>query len=411
MNEIAPGTPGDPAFDALAVQLEHGYELAVIGELEAAEAKLRDVHSAALAAEFHSIAARSLIHLAYVSDQRGSFVHSQRILRECLAYCEQHGYHPDAAAAHYGLARGLVILGDLDQAEAELGKALMKAKVADRPIREADVYFQLGECRIRRGLLADALEYFRSAAELYQEHDQVLMLMHSLLCVHDAAFKLGRDGEADEAFRAAEQLCGEAGTDRVLSAGYARQAALHLILGDVAAAEACLDKCAAYYEAKHDYDEELEIELARAMYALATGRLGEALERYGRAKRIAQKMHNRFRLAEIRLEHAKALIAYGRLEHAQAVLLDTELAFELFGARAMLARCQCCWANYYAIAGNSAATESALQRALQLIRELGSEAGRLLVHEFEQAQARFGGAGAESGSMEPETGCAAGKII
>jgi tetratricopeptide (TPR) repeat protein len=261
--------------------------------------------------------------------------------------------------------------------------------------RQADAYGLEGVCRRSLGLLQDAYEYMQTSAGLWRElPDEVIALSETLLDVHSVAFELGDDAAAQAAFDEAAALQTSDLHVRLLARGYLQRAVQRLVLGELEDATRQLSEAVRRLGNDADHEIRLELELVRGKCALAAGRPDEAGAHFAEAKRLAQNTQSRFRLAEARLEHARALIELRDLDHAEALLLDAEIAFEMFGAQSCLAQTCCVWTEYYVAAGRRDAAEAAFSRARRIAGALRPQLGRTLEADLREAEAALSDAAA-----------------
>jgi tetratricopeptide (TPR) repeat protein len=359
------------------------------GENAAAVTLLEDLLRRCMAAGIKSLAARALLMLSYTSDVNGEYSLSEQRINAALHLVEDLNLDSVNAHCYVSLARVRVQRGQLLDAEAALGQAMMYAKRAGSPAQEANVYVLQGECRWQQGLLEDAFDYYDAAAGLYRGRNNDPALIGVLNDLNNVAFELERDGAAEAALAEAAELQRVSGAAPNVVEALVQAAMQRLVLGDLPAAWELLGQAQHRMIGRSDYHWVMALELGLGRYFAAVGLRGEANAHFAKAKRVAQQKQNRFRLAEIRLEHAGSLIDGDELEHALAVLIDTETAFELMGMQLGLARTHCAWTRYYAATASPEAAELAFQRAQATAGKL-AHPGRTLAADLRRAQVALG---------------------
>jgi hypothetical protein len=165
----------------------------------------------------------------------------------------------------------------------------------------------------------------------------------------------------------------------------AQLATNQLVTGNVETARQLLAQATATADVRAYWDR-LDLELAAGRLALALAQPSEAARHFTVARRLAHAKHSRYRLAEVRLEHARAQLALGRRQQASEALVDAELAFEHMEALALLAQTHCAWAHLLQSANRPAAARAALHQAEELAQRLGSHGGRSLQAELQRAR-------------------------
>jgi tetratricopeptide (TPR) repeat protein len=368
--------PGQPPAEAdLAARIDTAYDTIFARELDTAEALLSEAETHASAAGYSRQRIRAIYWLAYIASLRGEHFLGEQLLAEALRLAEAE--HSDALVAgiHFSLARVHMMRGRLSDAEDALGLALMHANNSQDVRRQADAYGLQGTCR-------------RSLAALWRSIPmEEIALIETLLDLHVVAFELGEDAAAQAAFDEAEALPASHLHERLLARGYLQLAVQNLVLGQFGSAESFLARAEQMKGNLLDYESRLEFELVRGKYELAAGNARAAGLHFEEAKRLAQNTQSRFRLAEVRLEHARALIKLGELGHALALLLDIEVAFEMFGAQTLLAQTYCLWTRYYIAEKRPEAALAAMARARKIADALRPHAGRTLEADLRKAEA------------------------
>jgi tetratricopeptide (TPR) repeat protein len=381
--------PGQPPAEAdLAARIDTAYDIIFARELDTAEALLSEAETHASAAGYSRQRIRAIYWLAYIASLRGEHFLGEQLLAEALRLAEAE--HSDALVAgiHFSLARVHMMRGRLSDAEDALGLALMHANNSQDVRRQADAYGLQGTCRRSLGLLEDAYEYINTSAALWRSIPmEEIALIETLLDLHVVAFELGEDAAAQAAFDEAEALPASHLHERLLARGYLQLAVQNLVLGQFGSAESFLARAEQMKGNLLDYESRLEFELVRGKYELAAGNARAAGLHFEEAKRLAQNTQSRFRLAEVRLEHARALIKLGELGHALALLLDIEVAFEMFGAQTLLAQTYCLWTRYYIAEKRPEAALAAMARARKIADALRPHAGRTLEADLRKAEA------------------------
>jgi hypothetical protein len=99
---------------------------------------------------------------------------------------------------------------------------------------------------------------------------------------------------------------------------------------------------------------------------------------------------SRCHIAWIRLERVPGLIALGALDQVRAVLLDAELAFELFDAQINLGRTFCAWVLFFRATGNLDGARAALDRAASIAGKLRPQHGIHLEADLKSARSAAG---------------------
>ena len=110
------------------------------------------------------------------------------------------------------------------------------------------------------------------------------------------------------------------------------------------------------------------------------GRATEAEALLERTAAIAGEHNDHLKLAGVRLELARTLIANGKPAAALATVRRAEATFASFKLRGEVARCQEIFADAHTIAGDGAAAAAAYESAITIYSELGRlvEAGEVL---------------------------------
>jgi hypothetical protein len=234
------------------------------------------------------------------------------------------------------------------------------------------VYLLQGECCLRLGQLTDAHSYVGEALKLLRGAAEP-GLLHTLVTAAAIARQVRRFDEAEDHLRRATALSDNPTYPRIMSEARAVLAQDLYALGSAEAADRELRLAEELCGSGHSAG--LELHLARGKQLERLGRFGPASEEYMAAQRLAQKRQSRFELALTRLERVPAAVAAGRLGYAHAMLLDTELAFESFGAQLSLGRTYCGWVRLFLASGNHLAAAAVLQQAAAIAQRAGADTG------------------------------------
>lgn len=394
MPDQLPQTEQSPET-AIAEQIDAAYDLIFARELPEADTLLAVAEAQSQGLGLRRQLIRSIYWRSYILTLRGEHFSAEQRLREALELARHEASDGLIAGLHFALARIYHMRGQLGNAEDELGLALMHANNSGDKRRQADTYALLGICRRNQGLLDDAYDYISTACALFKElpHEEHAAT-ETLLDLSDIAFELGRDDLAAEVFAEAMGLDSGQIHTRLMSRGHQQRAAQRLLLGDLPGAQAELRQAAALAGEVLDYESQLDLELASGKYLHAVGDYAAAAQHFVNATRMAQNTQSRFRLAEVRLERARTLMAQGEPEKAHAVLSDAEVAFEMFGAQQHLARACCILARFRVLEGREGAARVALSRARALVAGVGQPVGRTLEAELRAADAELAAAAA-----------------
>ncbi len=370
------------------MRIDSAYDIIFERELESAEALLIETEQQSIAGGFRRQLIRSIYWLSYIASLRGEHFLAEQRLAEALRMATQDGADALIAGIHFSIARIHLNRGRLRDAEDALGLALMHANNSQDVRRQADAYGLQGICRLHLGLLEDAYEYVNTSATLWRSIPQEkIALTETLLDLHIVAFELGRDIDAQAAFDEAEALKATHLHERLLARGYRQLTVQNLLLGHFSAAAGFLEQAEQLKGNLSDYESQLDFELVRGKYELAAGNAEQAGAHFAAAKRLGQNTQSRYLLAEVRLEHARALIKLGELDHALALLLDIEIAFEMFGAQSLLAQTYCLWTRYYIAEHRPDAALAAMRRARQIADNMRPHLGRTLDIDLRRAEA------------------------
>jgi hypothetical protein len=284
--------------------------------------------------------------------------------------------------------------GDLRAAEAELGDALMYAQRARstvapptrRAYLEGMVYVEYSVCRYWLGRLEDALTYACEALTLFEQEEDEDLQLFTLAVAAEAAHQLGQEALAQDFLARAAAMRHISSYNNVMSGAYAEAALRCQALGDWAAAQSHLQQSEALFNAQCDFDSEILLRVARGRQLDQLGSFAAATGEYFAAQHKAQLHQSRCHIAWIRLERVPGLIALGQLDQVRAVLLDAELAFELFDAQLNLGRTFCAWAQFFCAEGNATGAQAALERAEGLARRLGAALGLPFAADLQRAR-------------------------
>lgn len=328
-----------------------------------------------------------LVATAGIAANQAEYFYAVQLLDEAQRVCGQFGLTGLMAWVHHIQGFNQAILGHLDAAEKINERGLMYANQAGETKTQALIYMIQGFISKWCGAFEDAYSYTENSREMFLALDDHYNATQCLVLACEAVFELGRE---DEASRILESVCGmELGVQSNVVRYWARSVRVSqlLLLGETAVATTMVAQIQAMVYAPGDAEMSIIGGLTLAKHKLAVGELEAALEELTRVKRAAQHYRSRLMLAEVRLEHARALIRMGRLDHASCVLLDTELTFEMHGARSFLARTYCAWTHYYIATRRSDAENALLTKAQDIARAMEPHPGRSLTVALAAAQA------------------------
>jgi tetratricopeptide (TPR) repeat protein len=402
--DLTPDVHEPPADKQLGQLLGEVLRMLVLqsrsGQLDEAEQGMTVILKQARNAGLTELVGETLYRLSYVHDLRGDYYTASEELAEALEIAAREGIPSLTANCHFARGRQLMLRGRLREAVDTLGDTLSYAIHSGSTARQGDVYVLQGECCLRLGQLADAFNYVSEAIRLL-EGASVPGLLHTLVAGAAIARQVRRMDEAADWLRRAETLSDNPTYSRVMSEARAVLALDLFALGqpDQAGRELQLaeELCGSGHGAG------LQLHLARGRQLDTLGRYGPATEEYIAAQRLAQKRQSRFELATTRLERVPAAVAGGRLGYAHAMLLDTELAFESFGAQLSLGRTYCGWVRLFIASGNRLAAAAVLKQAQAIAQRAAPDLGLQFAADLAWAAAAAADGAAPPGGNQGQT--------
>jgi hypothetical protein len=373
------------AAEVLAAQVDRAHALLQARRLHAAHKLLAATERAAALAGQHHQQGRALYWLAALAGLRGEHLLAEEYLAAALDLSRQHGLTALQAGFHFAEANNRYMGGRIAEAERALGSCQMLAQQSGDLRRQAAAYGLQGDCSVCRGRLEDAFAYYALAADLLRSCEEWGGLMAVLVDSMGVAFQLEQDIVVEQMNAEILSYRDFPNHTRFVARSLIQQATNQLVQNNLPRAEQLLAEAASHADLRAYWDR-MDFEVAHGRLALARGHATHAVRHFAVARRLAQANHSRFRLAETRLEHARAQLALGRRRAAGEALVDAELAFEHIEALGLLAQTHCIWAQLMQASGRTEAARAALKRADALAQRLGSPAGRSLRADLRRTQ-------------------------
>jgi LuxR family maltose regulon positive regulatory protein len=266
-----------------------GLCLMVMGDWAAAEREFRaalqytqeqgDEHYARLYT--HNLGLPSMI--------RGDFGEALRWMHRTLQFGDNAPPIPQEAAVNLNMARCYLYLGQLEECEKRLDRALEFSQLFNLTALRGEIFETYGNLYRERSDASHAKEYYERAARIYEESGIDLALRELL---EEQAMLFLQEGDLAAARATIERLVSARSAtkdDMALQTASLARARIMLAQGELDAARAELDRALTYFRAQGLYYYEAQASMSLAACAFGTGREAEMLEHLRRALDLAAR--------------------------------------------------------------------------------------------------------------------------
>ncbi|MBM4344511.1 MAG: tetratricopeptide repeat protein [Deltaproteobacteria bacterium] len=406
-----------------AVAYQTGRARYVAGDLGPAKVAFESV-----VAEPHgtdALAGRALLQLARVLVGQGRFSESVRVLRRALDGGMLGG--ADRLAGQYDLAYGLAHEGLYDQAEQALVRAEVLIAPGDSMGRARLSYYRGWVAFSRRRIDVAAVLVDDARREFHLQREPISLACAELMracidferadlqaCIDRcdrvsdddvarpdiavsflmlrglALFVAGRFAEAESEYRRAERLAALRERDSLVAWAQRWRADLHVFCGDYTAAREALKTCLRVRRAVGD-----SLGAAMALTALAhahrsLGDSAEAAQCFEEARAIADRLGNRWELANLAADEMEVHFLRGDVQHAERCAHVAAEHYRAIGDAVRLSRVHKHLAQIAAVRDDFDTAEAEFAQALALVAD---DPNRILRAEIldSRAEARADG--------------------
>ncbi len=416
---------GSAAQRAVAYQTGRAHYLA--GDLGPAQAAFESVVADQRGDD--ALAGRALLQLARVLVGQGRFSQSVRVLQRALDGGMLGG--ADKLAGHYDLVYGLAHEGLYDEAERELAVAETIIAPGDSMGRARLAYYRGWVAFSRRRIDVATALVDDARREFHLQRDQVSLacaeLMRACLdferadlqaCIDRcdrssdddgarpdiavsflmlrglALFVAGRFAEAESEYRRAERLAALRDREALVAWAQRWRADLHAFCGDYDAARAALETCLRVRRAIGD-----SLGAAMALTALSwvhrnTGDQAAAAQAFDEARELANRIGNRWELANLAAEEMEAHFLRGDVHQAEHCANEAAGHYQAIGDQVRLSRIHKHLAQIAAVRDDFDTAEAQFAQALALVAD---DPNRILRAEILDSRAE---ARADSGRVD-----------
>jgi DNA-binding NtrC family response regulator/tetratricopeptide (TPR) repeat protein len=324
-SELARAREQDPeaALRVAHLHLIHGDYAAARQELQSLQDALRDGRIDG----DRRLSARILAEVADAQHLAGETEAAQASAAKGLLLCCATEGEPAGAQTRLALQNTLAKI-HLERDEHEAARSLWEsnlelARAAGLPSEEVRALIQLGLALMRAGRHPEAASRYEEARERAEALGELRLLA---ACHQHRGVLADRRGDLSAAIEAYQQAVGlwkKIGHRSFLAWVGLDLGLLYLRVGDVAKAQAMADLSERLADREPPIAARINVELLRGQIAVREARLGEASERFVRARGLAREAGQveRERRAELEL----ASLALGRRDHEEALAIATAI--------------------------------------------------------------------------------------
>jgi DNA-binding SARP family transcriptional activator len=266
---------------------------------------------------------------------RGDFGEALRWMHRTLQFGDNAPPIPQEAAVNLNMARSYLYLGDMDECERRLERALEFSQLFNLTALRGEIFEAYGNLYRERRDAARAAEFYERAARIYR--DAGINLARRELLEEQAMLAL-QEGDPATARATIDQLIEARANlkdEMALQTAALARGRVRIAQGEHEAARAELSPALVYFREHGLYYYEAQASTALALCALAGGREGDVLEHLRRALELAARYDYGYWLGR-EVEHHPRLFA----SREAAGLLPKELRQRLFAALAQPPRVQ-----------------------------------------------------------------------
>jgi tetratricopeptide (TPR) repeat protein len=285
-------------------------------------------------------------------------VRAQRVAMQAVLLAEAAGRPGPAARAQRAHGRAAYELGRLDEAVTSLRTSVRFAEDGDDPVAAAEARMSLAYVLLEQGRTADALSLAESAAAGLRGLPAARLMMQRGLLL----WRCGRTDEALEAYRRALPGLRRGGDDMAEARLYNNRALLYIDRGELAAAEADLQRVAELCQGQELLAATADMNLGYV--ASRRGDVPEALRRFDKAE-AAFGRHG-VNVRELLLTRAELLLSVGITGEARETAERAIESCEAAGMRSLLAEALLMFAQAALAEGDTEPAQQAAARAARM---------------------------------------------
>ena len=282
-----------------------GLCLMVMGDWAAAE---REFRSALQYAEEQGDEhyARLITHnLGLPSMIRGDFGEALRWMNRTLQFGDNAPPIPQEAAVNLNMARCHLFLGQMEQCEKRLDRALEFSQLFNLTALRGEIFESYGNLYRERSDWAHAREFYERAAQVYEESGVDLARRELLEEQAVLSLQEGNPGAARSIIERLVSARAAVKDDMGQQTAALTRARIMLAQSETAAARGELENALAYFRARGLYYYEVQASMALAACDFAEGREGEMLEHLRRALDLAARYDYEYWLQREVLHHPR----------------------------------------------------------------------------------------------------------